>query len=84
MFQVDRPASNDCCSDFNRDTHWQRKCRIRQDNKHVYTTGKPDHFKGSQETLLRGNKKNSDLHCMANECMVNTGEVCCGIAGTMA
>ena len=88
MFQIYRPASNnDSCSVHNRcDTNWNGSCHIRYHNTDVYTTGKPNNFKGSQGTLFQRNQKHSELHGVASDCMVNTGHVCRGIAGicTMA
>lgn len=85
MFQVYRPVFNhDNCSISNRsDTCCHRSCHIRYDNKHVYTTGKPKIFKGSQETLLKRSQKNSSLHRMDIDCVVNTDDVSNGIAGTV-
>ena len=87
MFQVYRATSkNDCCSVLNRrlsSSHWYRSCHIAYDNKHVYTTGKPSNFEGSEErTLLKRNQKLSDLYRLASDCMVNTRDVCCAVAGT--
>ena len=85
MFQVYRTTSNhNCRSVLNRsDTHCYRSCRIWYDNKwHVNTTGKHEIFKGSQQTLLKRSQKHSDLHRMANNCVLNTESASNGIVGT--